>query len=121
MRGGPAAGVSGTVMARLRIEALYDKIRADFPPSLTAGDDELLRQACLLLSKAQSPRVDADTAVRCAGTGHRILASLRRRYKSVPVARAGPSLAEYLDQLAEQERSAAAAEMGPQGLTGNAE
>jgi hypothetical protein len=97
MRGGPAAGARGPGIVRRRVEGLYQKYRADFPPTMTAADEESLRQVCLLFARAQSTTVDADTAVRCAGTGHRILASIRRRYRTGPALLAGPSLYERLE------------------------
>jgi hypothetical protein len=93
-------GVSGNplgkALVRARADELFGIMSADFG-ELSAVDEVLLKQACLLL--ARSERVhrvrDIDVGVRMSGEARRLLQSLQRKRDK----RRGseqPSLSEYL-------------------------
>jgi hypothetical protein len=106
-------GVSGNIVGgRLhakRAAELHARMVPDFP-QLSGVDDTMLRQACNLLARAQSPKVEPELAVRLTGTAHRVIAALQRRYKSVPKPTA-PPLSEYLASLAARDGAERAAEL----------
>jgi hypothetical protein len=76
-------GVSGNPHGRRalreRIEKLYATMTGDFGP-LSATDEVLLRQACLLLARSERVhrRKDLDSAIRMSGEARRLLESLRK-------------------------------------------
>ena len=104
---GNSANPRGRMSAKYRADALFAELAAEMV-GLSAVDSELLRQACALLVKAQSVLVKADVAVRCAGTGHRILTSLQRRYEKPRKAGRPPSTLSYAE-LARRDAADAAA------------
>ena len=103
-------GASGNANGRPNIHAraneLFDLLSADLGKPLSAIDETLLRQACLLLARAErvSRIKDADVGIRMAGEARRILAMLKR---TAPKHTAESSLADLLQADHAESRAAA--------------
>jgi hypothetical protein len=127
---GVSGNPKGRAAIRERADDLFGIMSADFAP-LSAVDEVLLRQACLLLARSQRVHRlrDVDAGIRLSSEARRILAGLRKsatRRESET-----PSLAAYLAETygkgppssasgapAAQDREEAAEEPGDGRRTG---
>ena len=96
-KNGLGGNPKGRATTRERAAELYAAMIPDFG-QLSATDQVLLNQACLLLARSQCVhrRQDIDAAVRMSSEARRLLLTLQR--KRGRKGDAGPSLTEYLAQ-----------------------
>ena len=109
---GQSGNPRGRYIVKVRANELFGLLSADLGPPLSAIDETLLRQACLLLARAErvSRLKDADVGIRMAGEARRILAMLKR---TAPKHTAESSLADLLQQDHAEQRAAADAPPAP--------
>jgi hypothetical protein len=108
-RGRWPKGTSGNPSGQHVVEQLgaelYETMRADFD-RLNKIDETLLRQASLLLARAQRPKCQPDACIRMTAVAHRIIAALRPH--APPAAcNTEPTLADIEEQRAEAAAMAA--------------
>jgi hypothetical protein len=93
---GMSGNPKGKALVLARAAELFEIMAVDFA-DLSAVDNVMLRQACLLLARAERiHRVrDVDVAMRMSGEARRLLMALRPKRKASQAAQP-QSLAEYL-------------------------